>query len=264
LLHCHQIKSLKLMNFDFGDAMALLSSSIKGGFSRLIDLNLYRCGGDIPMVIKETPIPKLQIVRVCSEDEEEIDYQIVDAIADNYRTVINFDLKSCYISSANLSKIVQCCPGVERMKFSAAGDIERSNIDALAALPRLKCLDIGGSKLSSDCFSSFALLKGLRHLVIGGWDEVLVDILPLIGPKLASLMIWGATDAAWMAVHTSCPNLQYLQIFGKEISEVNKSGLGSMNAGLKKRLKRLASFKVGRSNGKTNAVTLGTDWTGYI
>jgi hypothetical protein len=58
---------------------------------------------------------------------------IVNAIASNYRTLVNFDLEESFASSSNLLKIVECCPGAERLAFSSedSSDLKISDIETL-------------------------------------------------------------------------------------------------------------------------------------
>jgi hypothetical protein len=261
-LRCHQVRSLKLKNYDLGTDTSFISSSIKSGLSRLTNFTLNRCGGDIPMFIREIPIPLLRSIRIWSDASTARDYDIVDAIADNYRTIVNFDLVCCYISSDNLIKIAQCCPRVERIALCTPKNITRSDIELLASLPLLRHLDFLADKVSSESITSLALMKNIKHLGVW-WNDAFADLLSSIGPNLVSLEIWDATDVALMAVYAHCPNLLYLQIVGDEISEGSRDVLGSVNIGMKKRLKKLTCFKVGSYGDELDRVRLGTDWPGY-
>jgi hypothetical protein len=58
-----------------------------------------------------------------------------------------------------------------------------------------------------------------------------------------------------MGVYASCPYLQYLRLYDHDIADVT---LDSLNHGLKKKLKRLASLKM-----DDVPFRLGTDWVGY-
>jgi hypothetical protein len=115
---------------------------------------------------------------------------------------------------------------------------------------------VNGS-IACDTKSSLPLLKGLKHLSIC-WDDDVADVLPVIGQNLVSLEFWGATAEVWQVVY-NFPNLQNLnmRISSVELG-INPDILATLNGGLKKRLKRLASFRVDGS-----PVRLGTDWAGY-
>jgi hypothetical protein len=58
-----------------------------------------------------------------------------------------------------------------------------------------------------------------------------------------------------MIVYASCPNIQYLRLIDHDIADVT---LDSLNHGLKKKLKRLASLKM-----DDVPFRLDTDWVGY-
>jgi hypothetical protein len=84
----------------------------------------------------------------------------------------------------------------------------------------------------------------------------LADVLPTIGRNLNSLRMWHANVEAWMTIHSFCPNLECLSIIDHDVD--GETTLASLNGGLKKRLKRLASLKV-----DDVSYRLGTDWAGY-
>jgi hypothetical protein len=133
-LHCRGIRNLSLLRFDFGDDPDSISPSIKEGFSRLMKLELKYCEGDISMFINHTPIPNLLTITICSVADNDTDYDIVNAIASNYHSLVNFDLEDCYASSSNLFNIVEFCNRVERLAFisSRQPDLKRSDIEARA------------------------------------------------------------------------------------------------------------------------------------
>jgi hypothetical protein len=253
-LHCRRIRTLSLRGFDFGIDPDIISPTINEGFSRLAKLGMDYCIGDIPMFINQTPIPNLQTIKCCSGLLPDFEYAIVNAISSNYRTLVNFDLSGLYTSSSNILKIVECCPVVERLIIDFKSKLQHSYIKALASLPRLKHLSVNGS-IACDAISSLSLLKGLKNLKIC-WDDDVADVLPVIGQNLISLALWNATAEAWMGIHTHCPNLQYLRLIDHEIDD--GAIIASLNRGLKKRLKRLASIKV-----DDEFYRLGTDWVGY-
>jgi hypothetical protein len=114
-----------------------------------------------------------------------------------------------------------------------------------------------GGPFPSDVISSISLLKGLKNLGIC-WNGGLADVLQSIGQNLVSMEIWNLTAEVWQAT-CDCPNLKYLNltIFSVD-SGINPDILATLNGGLKKRLKKLASFRV-----EGSPVRLGTDWAGY-
>jgi hypothetical protein len=130
-LHCRRIRTISLHGFDLGDDPAFISPSIKEGFSRLTKLEFFRCFGDIPMFVNQTPIPNLQTIKCDSDAEDDIDCDIVNAIASNYLSLVNFNLDYCCVSSSNILKIVECCPGVERLVFTSPhlSEFKKSDIE---------------------------------------------------------------------------------------------------------------------------------------
>jgi hypothetical protein len=85
-----------------------------------------------------------------------------------------------------------------------------SDIEALASLPRLNHLCIGGSHLTS----SLSLLKGLKHLEIY-WNDDVSNILPVTGGTLVGLYITGVNSSGWLRIAENSRyfhNLQYLDL----------------------------------------------------
>jgi hypothetical protein len=165
-------------------------------------------------------------------------------------------LRGKCVSSANLLKIVECCPCVESLVFYSPypSDLKRSDIEALPSLPFLNSLEIRGNA-SIDMLYSLSLLKGLKHLGVN-WSDELDEALPMIGGHLVSLAVRESKAEAWMAIYASCPKLQYLKF---EVRDIAVNILATLIGGLRKRLKKLASLKV---SGKS--FRLGTDWAGYV
>jgi hypothetical protein len=106
-LHCRRIRSLILVEFDFGDDPAAISPSIKEGFGRLIKLDLSDCQGDVRMFVEDVPIRDLRKLRFESYLGEDGD--VVMAMADNYRSLTSIDLFSKFDSSASFLKVFECC-----------------------------------------------------------------------------------------------------------------------------------------------------------
>jgi hypothetical protein len=135
----------------------------------------------------------------------EVDIEIVNAIASNYRTIVNLDLRTCYTSSSNILKIVECIPLIEHLVFTnfLGTDLERSDIEALASLPRLKFEIDDLYVMPDDIIPSLSLLNGLKHLEIR-WSEELANILPSIGRNLVSLNVRSATAETWLGIVENC------------------------------------------------------------
>jgi hypothetical protein len=254
-LHCRQIRSLKLIKFDFGDDPASISSAIKEGFGCLKKLDLIDCKGDVRMFVEKTPIHKLQNLQFESGREEDSD--IVMSMAEKYRTITSIEVFAAIASFSPLLKVVECCRDL--VSFTICGDdlvLEPSDIKALASLPRLKFLDVINCGMEDEAVSALSQCRKLKHLGIECSDG-LDDILRVIGMDLISLDIQSAAAEAWLGIVENCPNLEYIQLYGEELKDAVM--IGSLNDGLKKRMKkRLASMKV-----NCVPVRLGTEWKGY-
>ena len=77
-LHCCRIRNLTMGGFNFGDGPGAYSVVIKGGFSRLKSFDLSRCGGNLPLFINQTPIPHLQTISIYSNEDEDVEFKIVE------------------------------------------------------------------------------------------------------------------------------------------------------------------------------------------
>jgi hypothetical protein len=78
---------------------------------------------------------------------------IVSIIATNYPTIKRLRLSDDYDSSSTLLKFVECCREIEKIFFhESSGDdilyLKRSDIEAIASLPRLKSLNIENGTIS--------------------------------------------------------------------------------------------------------------------
>jgi hypothetical protein len=254
LNQCDGIRNLRLEYFDFGDDPTAISQTVKDGFSRLNQLDLVYCRGDIRMFVEDTPIPSLRLLRYESKREATEEVEIISAFALNYRTLTSVKLFAKFDPSASLLKVVECCRDLERLVLADDGGgliLERSDMLAIASLPRLKSLDIGGCYFRDDALSAIVRCKGLKELRA----NPIVDptILTAIGRNLVWLNLWRPSKEVVDGIVEHCPNLQYLEL--EEVDEDVKEGLvGSMKNGLM----TLVKLKV---NGES--VRLGTDWKGY-
>jgi Leucine-rich repeat (LRR) protein len=129
--------------------------------------------------------------------------------------------------------------------------LKRSDIEAIASLPRLKSLNID-CEIADDAVSAISRCKGLKHLTLRSGSFDLTNIFSAIGGTLISLDYTSST--AFLvetvdAIVEHCPNLQMLDLGDEELDVVDL---------LKGGLKKLAKLNV---NG--GSVRLGTDWEGY-
>jgi hypothetical protein len=279
---CHGIRNLKLRFFDFADNPSNISQTIKDGFYRLSQLSLRGCGGDLRMFVVSVPILNLHSFsnllfgEIGGED-------IVSIIATNYPTIKRLRLSDSYNSSTTLLKFVEFCRYIEEISFSESSGryfwkLERSDIEAIASLPRLKSLSWPGrdiwklkksdieaiaslphlKSLNIDCWienddalSALSRCKGLKHLTLVDGVFDLSHILPVIGKNLVSLDYTSSTAFLETvdAVVEHCPNLQILDLGDEELDAVDL-----LKGGLKKLVKL---------NFNGDSVRLGTDWEGY-
>jgi hypothetical protein len=167
-IQCDGIRNLRLEYFDFGDDPTTISQPVKDGFGRLRQLELVECRGDIRMFVKNTPISNLKILYYESDREAAEEEEIITAIASIYRSLVNVKLFANFESSASFLKVLECCRGLERFVFSEEEGgvvlLKRSDILAVASLPRLKSLDITACIFGDLALPALARCKGLKEL----------------------------------------------------------------------------------------------------
>jgi hypothetical protein len=212
------------------------------------------------MFVVSVPIFNLRsFSNECFGDVGEED--IVSAVAINYPTIKRLCLYDYYDSSATLLKFVENCREIEEMSFadwSGPGDVElkRSDIEAIASLPRLKSLNIDCWIENDDAVSILSRCRGLRHLDLWPGSFALNDILPNIGRNLVSLDYNSSTSIMETvdSIVEHCPNLQMLSLGWFESDDNKAAAVDALNRGLK----RLSKLKLNHKS-----VRLGTDWVGY-
>jgi hypothetical protein len=254
---CNGIQTLKLVHFDFGDDPTSFSQNVKDGFSRLKQLNFINCQGDIQTFVENTPIPNLNILYYESDREAAEAEEIISSLATSYRTLTSVKLFAKFESSASLLKVVECCHELERLVVGDEGDLlilARSDILAVASLPRLKYLEFGVCCFSDDAASPLARCKGLKELRLPSLADP--TILAAIGKNLISLDLWKPSKEVVDGIVKHCPNLRYLELgsFDEVDEEVKEVFVGSIRNGLKK----LAKFKL-----DNESIRLGSGWEGY-
>jgi hypothetical protein len=260
---CHGIRNLKLLWFNFGDDPTTISQTIKDGFYRLSQLSLEECRRDLRMFVVYVPILNLLSFSIVSFGLEGDEY-IVSAVAISCPMIKRLSLSDFYNSSATLLKFVECCRDIEEISFcESSGDdilyLKRSDIEAIASLPRLKSLNIK-CHVADDGIDALSRCKGLRHLALWPGSFALKDIFPSIGRNLVSLE-YTSSDPILETIDSiieHCPNLQMIEmrfVWAEEEEEMKLVGVDSLKEGLKK----LSKLKIGKES-----VRLGTDWKGYL
>jgi hypothetical protein len=256
-LRCRWIRSLILDVFDFGVDPLAISSSVKEGFGRLTKLDLSDCHGNIRMFVENTPIRDLRKLRFESYLGEDGDADVIVAIAKNYPTVTSIDIIAALTSSYPLLNIFNGFRVLENLAFYCRGalELESSDIKAIASLPLLKFLDIRHCKMTDKAVSALSNCVQLKHLKISSCAGM-NDVLRVIGMNLKGLGVRNAPAEVWLGAAENCPSLEYLVLNGGGLKDAVM--VGSLNDGLKRRMKRLSSLKVNQK-----VMRLGTDWVGY-
>jgi hypothetical protein len=207
------------------------------------------------MFVENSPIPNLNILNYCSERDGAEEEEIITAFASCYRTLSSVTLVAAFDSSVSLLKVVKCCRCLERLVFGGVGvgvELYRSDVLAVASLPRLKSLIIGGCLIAYYSFYGFVRCTGLKELQVPYFSDL--TVLASIGMNLVSLNLLNPSEEVVNGIVEHCPNLQYLELdveFDEEVME-------GLVVSLKNGLKRLVKLKL---DGKS--MRLGTDWEGY-
>jgi hypothetical protein len=255
---CVGIRNLRNYYFYFKDDPSYITQNIKDGFYRLSRLSIVECRGDLRMFVVSVPIPNLRSFcneRFRNSGEEDI----VSAVAISYPTIKRLHLNDAYDSSVTLLKFVECCRDIEELSFvDWSGDVElkRSDIEAIASLPRLKLLNTN-CRITDDAVSVLSRCKGLKHLTLGWVSFDLNNIIPTIGRNLVSLDYTSSTPILETAriIVEKCQNLHLLDLGCEELNARATSAAVDL---LKGGLKKLSKLKVDRT-----LVRLGTYWEGY-
>jgi hypothetical protein len=257
---CPWIRNLCIRRFRFGQDE--FSPAIKSGFASLKQLDLIECSGNAQLFIETTPIPSLKSFRFESSDNNyDREGVNVDAAVMRYgHTLITLNAQNCFVSPANLVKIAECCPVLEKLILFTGDELELSiaDIKVISTLPRLRHFAVDRwTIIEDDASKSLALYKGLKHLETV-WDESLNAALRVVGGNLRSLVLWDVRAEEIDGIIEHCPGMQNLDIclerpeihVSNDVVELTKNKL-------KNGLKMLAKLKVNGMN-----VRLGTDWEG--
>jgi hypothetical protein len=249
--HCRGIRNLKLQYFDFGDDLALISQTIKGGFYQLSQLSLLLCRGDLRMFVVSVPILNLLSFSIDSFGETIKENNMCLDVALNCPMIKRLYLDDYYTNSTTLLKIVESCRDIEELSF-VSDDIGliQSDFEAFASLPRLKSLYID-CRIVGDGVTGLSRCRGLKHLALLRGSFALTSIFTSIGRKFVSLKY--TTSNPYLetvySIIEHCPNIQILDL---DQDAKDKAAAGPVDL-LKEKLKMLTNLKIGKES-----VRLGT------
>jgi hypothetical protein len=257
---CLHIKSLRLDFFDFGADPYPLTPSIKKGFSCLSSLELNFCLGDIQGFAEQAPIHTLSILVYDGHRyDTAVASGVISSIAMKCRVLKSIKLTRSF-TWESINKFFECCLDLEEINLLCEvyhlSMLKTAELDAIASLPHLKSLNLGGCLIADDAVSPLARCKRLRHLR-GDYLKISGELLREIGGNLVSLKCRLRIDEFWGFVEL-CPNLEDLDIMVEEgvgYRVDNEEKCLYLEGVLKKGLKRLSRLSV---NGRS--VRLGTDW----
>jgi hypothetical protein len=256
---CQWIRNLRLADGGFRDDADSITPTIKEGFIRLNQFDLINWYGNLRLFIENTPILNLKSFRFESNDTSpDEDFDIVDAAVSNYgQSFINLKLNNCFVSSANLVKIAECCPKLEKFTLlnTEEDGLSLSDFRIIASLPHLSQLEIY-CEIDDEAVSYMTRCRGLNYLGIR-WRDGLIDVFRVIGGNLVSLDLWEMSVEAIDVIVEYCPNLQYLEL-NLRVENEDDDVRETVEQKLKVGLKRLAKLDFDGVS-----ASLGTDWQGY-
>jgi hypothetical protein len=248
---------LRWLNFPADPAA--LSQIVKDRFVQLRLLDLIDCFENVRLFIENIPIPYLKFFKYSLTERESIEeIEVLNAAVMNYGgSLVRLNLE-CYVSSANLIKIVERCPSLINLIICSTQEHEILSLPAfkaIASLPYLNQLEIGHDcDIADGALSSLARCYELTILSLY-LSVKFVDLSLLlrdIGRNLTSLDMWYFEADAIDLIVEYCPNLQYLEL-EVDAAETVEFVKWKLKSGLKK----LAKFEVNRVS-----VRLGTDYKG--
>jgi hypothetical protein len=232
----HFIVSLRLNSFNIGHDPTAITEAIKIGVSRLKSFEWNSCSGNIEMLMVPTPIIKLKSLkyRSCSEDWFDIpqmqasyELEITTVIKLNCLNLTFLEISSDFESTDLLLEAVESCRNLETLKFKFQenhkhipidGSIQRvrrgflelqkSDIEAIVSLPRLKSLDIF-CEMADDAILPLARCKTLTDLVLSRTKIKRAFHFPV---NLVHLYLWRPSREVINGIFENCPNISNLYV----------------------------------------------------
>jgi hypothetical protein len=148
---CLQIRCLGLDSFDFGDDPTYLTPTIMDGFRRLKSLGMIECRGNLMMIVEAALIQNLSYLTYFSPRSPS---WIISAIVMKCRLLKSISLYANFQSWESIHRIVEYCRDLKKINnrdfFSYP--LKKSEFDAIASLPRLKCLELKNCKIDDGAF----------------------------------------------------------------------------------------------------------------
>jgi hypothetical protein len=186
---------------------------------------------------------------------------IINAIGLNLRNIKALHLKINLDSSASLLIITEYCTLLEALFLHIFGsllELSLSDMESIAALPRLNDLDIF-CKMQDGAIIALAQCTTLNHLSLHFMMD-LTPVLAAIGRNLVSLSI-RIQRCGIKGVLTTCPGLEHLclQLGEAQVEDQKEGGQRRRwEQGIKKGLKKLKSLSIDYGR-----VVVGCEWAGY-
>jgi hypothetical protein len=139
------------------------------------------------------------------------------------RSLVDVHIIAKFESSTPLLKVVECCRELKNLVFGDRGRdlmLERSDILAVASIPRLRSLKIAGCGMTDEACSAISRYKGLNDLSL----EFLADpaVLVLIGRKLVNLELLRPSKEVVDGIVDNCPKIQYLELDDVDFDDEEK------------------------------------------
>lgn len=130
------------------------------------------CRREVRKFIEDTPIINLESFNYSPIGDSMIDTEVVNAAVESYGDSLLRLTLCCRVSSENLVKIADRCPGLVDLRilyYRTGEELSLPAIKAIASLPRLKLLRIGdyygAVSIAEGALSTFARAYELTHLM---------------------------------------------------------------------------------------------------
>jgi hypothetical protein len=203
-------------------------------------------------------------------DDEDVGFLLED-ISANSSTLSSIDIYGNLELSVNLLHIIKTFPLIETLKYVSFNSmvLKNNDFEAIASLPRLKHLDIGGNA-ARNAVNGLSSCKRLVHLRVDSPVD-LSAILPSIGKNLKHLDIKLRLEDPWErrylrrvcadgivgldAILKYCNNLEELCL---RFNYVAPGVVDLLERAIKGDMKKLKKLRIA-----DKFIRLGTDWEGH-
>ena len=178
---CANIHFLSIRFMDIGNDPTDISQSIKDGFNRLDHLLLRNYRGNFKAFVESVRMPRLKYLSYTSAQSSSINADSLTAVAIHCTARVSFICVGLFDSSTYLVEIVKSCRALRYLcvinHVANLFILTRSEVEAIASLPRLERLMIFGIDMEEGALSALDRCGSLRCLLLrGDYDDESVGL----------------------------------------------------------------------------------------